>query len=290
MNNNRYWRELLSFLILCSTVVASENADNAFAVKDYRLARDLYVRDRETYYEKQQNQNWKEATLKIVRCSTALGDSERAVQEYFLLIRKDAAPPLEFLPLPWFVPLNRIVGVRPHEQTAENYLNENINMNPVGKLLAATVLSVCADNAKRLRGTAVLRELTAVPVVENDDYQKQVFLTAAAFLWKQRLVGLHQPAELKPLRKILESLPQRQRAGVYFLLAEGAAQVNESEAAVLYWMRIPILYPEDKLLVTESLRRAAEMLEKQGRTEQADKLRDELDSRNTVKNLAPREL
>lgn len=270
-------RFLLLFVLLrtfCAAAWAADEADKAFAEKKYALARDLYDRDRNIFYEKKQDDLWKQATAQIVRCSTALDDTERAVQEYFLLCRKEQVPPLALIPLPWFVPVKPPAGVRPYEKAAEDYLNDSVNASSAGKLLAASVLSLCADNAKRLRGSEVLRQLALE--TDSGEPQRQVMLLARAFRWKQQLPTFRDAADLKSLQKVLEQIPESQRAGPYFLLAEVAGQVHEDELAVLYGMRVPILFPENQPLALESLRRSADALDKLGRTEQALKIRSEI--------------
>ncbi|MDR0870115.1 MAG: hypothetical protein LBN39_04910 [Planctomycetaceae bacterium] len=264
---------VLLFFCVCS-IASADDADTAFARKDYTLARDLYVQNRDRFYEHKQDEQWKQASVQIVRCSTALGETDRSVQEYLLLCRKDPLPPLEYLPLPWFVPLDKTLTRQPYHKQAEDFLNDVRNPCPAGKLLAAAVLSVCSDNQKRLRGSQILRDIAAGS--QDTAEQKQVVLLATAFLWKQKLPMYRSAADLKPLQNVLAQIPEPLCAGPYFVLGEVAAQVNLPEDAVLYWMRLPILFPENKELKTEGLRRSAETLEKLGRRSQAEHLQNEM--------------
>jgi tetratricopeptide (TPR) repeat protein len=270
-------RHLLFFLFFLSAATAfaqtptvADSADAAYQKQDYASARDFYLQAREQFYAAKNDKEWKRTTEQIVRCSTALGETERAVLEYLLLCRKTLEPPLDCVPLPWFVPVKNTLGVRPHEKGAEDFLEVKIPCL-AGELLAAATLSVSADNAKRLRGIQRLRELSQIQ--NTPKAAETVPLLAAALLWKQRIPTLKKAEELRVLKHLAETLPENQRFGVYFLLGNATQQVGDLETAVLYWMRIPILFPEQKPLAKESLHNAAAALEKLGRKEQSVRLR-----------------
>ncbi|MDR2440321.1 MAG: hypothetical protein LBE12_13255 [Planctomycetaceae bacterium] len=263
--------------------------DVAFARKNYEAALELYSAARELYAarqnQKDKDNDWKRLTVQIIRCCLVRGESERAVQEYFLLCRVEPFPPLEWIPLPWFVPTGTAMGMGLREKTAENWLDPLQTQSPglAATLLAAAILSVSLDPAKQSRGYQLLRNLekkletTKKAQDQESIFQHQVALLAAALCWKQRIPTLKNPTALIPLRHILDQIPEEPyRAGPLFLFGRAARMVGDHETAVLAWMRIPILYSENTLLVVEALREAALSLEKLGRFDQAERLRTEL--------------
>lgn len=270
----------------------SSDADIAFEKQDFVTARESYIRQREQFRDAEHVERWKKTTTQIVRCSTALGDAERAVEEYFLLCRVEPSTPLDHIPLPWFTPLNSSTGTQPRMKTAEDWLDplQTKIRSPSATLLAATVLATGRDNAKRLRGLQILRDLASLPESstpesdtktdpkdKNASLQRQTGQLANVLLWKQQIPRLRSKNDLAPLRRQLEQLPESLRAGPWFLFGQAARQAGEHEDAVLAWMRVPILYPENRPLAAEALREAAKSLEKLDRVEQAEKLRREAD-------------
>lgn len=279
-----------------STVPADSlenDADAAWEKKNYASARELYVQARERTPFAERPENWKRITRQIVRCQTALGNAEHAAEEYFLLCRVDPMTSLDAIPLPWFTPLELKAGSRPREKTAEDILDplQTKSRGPGATLLAACILSTGPTPAKRARGMQILRELASWTESETTENAKSPDVVlrrrtaqlAAAFLWKQRIPTLRRATDLIPLERQLERIPEPLRAGPTFLYASAAAAVGERETAVLSWMRLPILYPEQRVLVVESLREASRTLEKSGRRDQAENLR--LEAERTA--LAP---
>ncbi|MDR1271281.1 MAG: hypothetical protein LBK82_17370 [Planctomycetaceae bacterium] len=280
------------FIFFCVTGIAGateiSEGDAALARKDYAAALELYSQARQN----QKDNDWKRITVQIIRCCLTQGETERAVQEYFLLCRVDPAPPLEWIPLPWFVPIETAMGMSLREKTAENWLdplqNQNTSQtkspNLAAKLLAAGTLSVSPDRTKQQRGYQLLRELEMIletskktPDIQESAFQhhNHIALLATALRWKQRIPTLRNQSELTPLRRILEQIPESCQAGPLFLFGRAAQMVGDHEIAVLTWMRIPILYSENIPLAAEALRETALSLEKLGRFDQAEQLRTE---------------
>lgn len=274
----------VSLSICCEAQTVSEfsEADAAFHHKNFAAARELYTQTR----EKLRSQQWFHATVRIVRCCNALGDTDRAVQEYFLLCRVDSVSvPLDCMPLPWFVPLDNLAGTQIREKTAEEFLDPLKTRQPghAATLLAAGILSVSRDSGRKSRGLDLLRDMAstleagsteAVAVDKKSDTARNCALLARFLLWKQRIPTLQQ-RDLKSLERFRAQLPETLQAGPCFLLGQAARQVGDHESAVLYWMRVAVLYPEQRQLARESLREAAKSLEKLGRNAQADHLRRE---------------
>ncbi|MDR2756102.1 MAG: hypothetical protein LBC20_10375 [Planctomycetaceae bacterium] len=263
---------------IAGTAEISEG-DAAFARKNYVTALELYS----TARQNQKDHDWKRLTIQIIRCCLARGETERAVQEYFLLCRIEPLPPLEWIPLPWYVPMETAMGMSLREKNAENWLDplQTKSPNLAATLLAAATLSVSPDPAKQFRGRQLLRDLektleTSKKTHDQESiFQQHVALLAAALCWKQRIPTLKNQSALTPLRRILDQIPEPYRAGPLFLFGQAARIVGDHETAVLVWMRIPILYSENVPLAIEALREAALSLEKLGRFDQAERLQTE---------------
>jgi tetratricopeptide (TPR) repeat protein len=274
-----------------SAEISESEADVVFAQKNYATALELYSRVRQT-----QKDDWKRLTIQIIRCCLAQGETERAVLEYFLLCHVEPTPPLEWIPLPWFVPVEKAIGMSLREKTAEDWLDplQTNKPNLAATLLAAGTLSVSPDQAKRRRGYQLLRELETIletpksepkpekeksnktSEVQDAVFRRHVSLLATALRWKQRIPTLRNQTELTPLRRILDQIPEPFRAGPLFLFAQAVRMVGDHETAILHWMRIPILYSENTPLAVEALRESALSLEKLERFDQAKRLRLEM--------------
>ncbi len=257
---------LLLFLLPSISGFAEEPADVDYRKKDYASARELY--DKARAGETNNPERWLQFSAQIVRCCTALGDSDRAAQEFFVICRVDPQTTLfDCIPLPWNPPVAAPGAPTALEKTAEEFLDPLKHRDPgqAAVLLAAGILSVSAQRAGRDRGLARLDQLS-----KTEGPAAQL---AAALLWKQKLPILRTTNELAFLETAVEKIPEPLRAGPYFLLGRAAHAVGEREKAVLYWMRLPILYPENKLLVEAAVNEAAATLEKLGRPDQAARIR-----------------
>ncbi|MGL4595251.1 MAG: hypothetical protein ACRCUY_11015 [Thermoguttaceae bacterium] len=282
---------LLSAPLTAETSLMAD-ADSAFAEKKYAAARETYQRAREEFQRTKQHAEWARTTAQIIRASVALGDDNYAISEYFNLCRVEPnRTSLDIIPLPWFVPLNS----RIFETAAENWLDVTTKEppSPAAVLLAAAVLSVSQTNSKQLRGRDLLRTLAGSfdagkidhenttpekiktkDVNQNDsEHSKYIALLAHALLW--RATPTAKKSDLPAMQRIIDQLPESLQAGPLFWFAHKAALAGEHETAVIAWMRIPILYPENQPLAKESLEQTAKSLIKLNRPEQAETVKNE---------------
>ena len=253
---------LFLFLFLSASLFAEEPADIAFQKKDYATAKILYGEARN-----KDKANWLRYSAQIVRCCMALGDSDQAVLEFFVICRDDPQTALyDCIPLPWNPPPTAPGAPKIIEKMATEFLDPLKNRSPgeAAVLLAAGVLSVSAQATDRERGLTKLRQLASM--------EGSVAQLASAMLWKQKIPTLRTPNELAFLENAVERMPEPLRAGPYFLLGQAAKSVGDREKAVLYWMRLPILYSEQKLLVDAAVTEAADALEKLGRPTPVNRL------------------
>ncbi|MBD3676606.1 MAG: hypothetical protein HUJ26_24100 [Planctomycetaceae bacterium] len=77
----------------------------------------------------------------------------------------------------------------------------------------------------------------------------------------------------------IERLPTRERGGPYYLLAQAYDFKLLRDEAALTYLRIPVLYPHDRLLSAQSLLSAAEVLRSAGRGQESITIYRELVAR-----------
>ena len=74
-------------------------------------------------------------------------------------------------------------------------------------------------------------------------------------------------------------MPAELRAGPYYVVGTARAQWQQPERAALAFLRVPILYPENRRLAASALRLAATALEQLDRPDEAAALQRELQTR-----------
>jgi len=235
-----------------------EEADALFEQGRFASARALYGQARAS-----ETRAWvrREITARIVWCYRALGQLSRASEEFLVLIRSDPATPyFACIPLAW-VPSQPSMLL---EQNARQWLNRD--EMPAAVLLGASHLMATASRPQAL---ARLRRLAA------DPSDPRIEALAAAQTWRAAVVSADEE-RLADWRRAIDGMPQSLRAGPYFVLGLGWAQRQNWEQAALAFMRIPVLYPEQRSLAARSLLEAGRSLEKLQRPAQAAGLYREL--------------
>lgn len=234
-----------------------EEADRLFAKGEFDSALALYGQARNG-----ESREWvrRQITAQIVWCLQALDRWVQAGEEFLILVRSDPATVyFDCIPLAWLpaeLPRNL-------EQAAQQWMaREDL---PAAMLMGAShLLPTGAGPGALVR----LKQLTAA-----DD--PGVARLALAQTW--RTITVTADAEqLKSWNRLIGQMPEPLRAGPYYVLGLGWAQHQQYEQAALAWMRLPILYPQHRLLAMRSLQDAGQALERLGRTQQAATLYAEL--------------
>ncbi|MFH1923468.1 MAG: tetratricopeptide repeat protein [Planctomycetota bacterium] len=232
-------------------------ADRRFNEGEYGSALALYREARST-----EPRRWvrRQITARMVWCHRALDQPELAGAEFLVLLLDDPTTPyFPCIPLAW-------VASQPSlalERAAEEWLGRD--EMPAAVLLGASHLMSTGARAKaleRLKGLAA-------------DADERVRFLAFAQTWRASIVTA-DPAELASWLATVERMPEPLRAGPYYVLGLARAQRQQWDGAALAWLRIPILYPEHRLLAARALWDAGRSLEKLGRSEQAEPLYREL--------------
>jgi len=232
-------------------------ADRRFAAGEYASALALYGQARAT-----DTRPWvrRQITAQMVWCHQALGQFDSAGEEFLVLIQSDPNTPyFACIPLAW-VPSQLSAKV---ERAAREWLKRDAV--PAAVLLGASYLM-----STGLPGNAVdtLRQLATNP-------DPRIAFLALAQTWRAAVVTADE-RQLEAWGGTVERMPEPLRAGPYYVLGLAWAHQGQWDRAALAWLRIPILYPEHRVLAARSLLDAGRSLEKLSRSEQAARLYSEL--------------
>jgi tetratricopeptide (TPR) repeat protein len=200
-------------------------------------------------------------TAQMVWCYRALGRLEEAGEEFRVLVQSDPATPyFACIPLAWMPSPASIIL----ERTARQWLDQD--EIPAAVLLGASHLMSTSSRAAAL---AKLKRLT------TGAQDGRIAFLALAQTWRAAVVTADEE-QVKAWNETIERMPESLRAGPYYVLGQARAQRQAWEQAALAWLRIPILYPEDRPLAARALLDAGHALERLGQADQAARLYGEL--------------
>ncbi len=137
---------------------------------------------------------------------------------------------------------------------------------PAAVLLGASHL-MATDRTEALRRLDRLIENLS----KNEDKSDPVLLLAKAQRRRADLVTADAPT-LERWAEAIDAMPESLRAGPFFLLGRGWARLGETDRAVLAWLRVPILYPNQTTLADRARRLAAELKRNAGQTDEAERI------------------
>ena len=267
---------LIVFLLATPCFAQSTaEADAAYKVRNYQAALELF-RQESRPDERQRGM--------MVRSLQALGRSQEAYQEFFTLCRiAPFSEHFDCIPLVWFSARSFTpVGVTPEERLALEWLSPTTNPsggdNPAASLLAASILLSSTQGTHRNSAMARLEQLSFPGNATDQEgtTRRQIALLAQMQLRRVQIAALKEESELALWHTTVENLPDSLRAGPYYLLGLAYAKLQNDEQAVLCWMRVPILFPENRPLAAQSLQEAAKALRRLGREKEEQTLLDEL--------------
>ena len=269
---------VLFFILLmppCFAQSTTTEADTAYRAGNYQVALELY---------RKENRPDERQRGMMVRSLQAVGRSQEAYQEFFTLCRiAPFSEHFDCIPLVWFSsrPFTP-VGVTPEERLALEWLSPTTNPsggdNPAASLLAASIL---LSNAQATHRSSVMERLEQLSFPGNatdreGTVRRQIALLAQMQLRRVQMATLKEESELAAWTVTVENLPDSLRAGPYYLLGLAYAKFQNDEKAVLCWMRLPILFPENRPLAAQSLQEAAKALRRLGREKEEQTLLNEL--------------
>ncbi len=135
---------------------------------------------------------------------------------------------------------------------------------PAIRLLGASWLLATID---RDQATAVLEQLSR-------DIEPQIAHLASAQLWRSTWVSA-DASTLARWSEQVQRMPNEIRSGPLLMLAEAHEKNGATDQAVISLMQVPILHEADWAHVRRALDRAAEILERHERFDEAGRVRNE---------------
>ena len=206
----------------------------------------------------------------VVWCLRYQGQTRAAIETFLAIYESD--PTTQFLPA---IPLSWSTS-QPDpalQHYAEDLLDDS---SPAARLVGASWLLTSGSRGK------ALRELRAI-----DDTDARITFLAQAQLWRI-LIGRVTADETIPWQQRIDLMPSEIRAGPYFLLGKALAEAGEPQDAALAFMRVPILYPPERLLAASALFAAGQQLEHLQQIPAANTLYREIVSDHAESPLADR--
>lgn len=282
---------VIPLLVLTGLLAADESgisekqrlADAAFFVgREYVTALKLYE---EALHAEERPEVRECLQAMRIRCLTALGEQERAVRSFYALCRDNPERGhLEAAPIPWSPSSVPGALISPLEKLARDQL-EQPDAGPTVSLLAAATLAGGISNDSRRRGMEELLRLSRPPqeteadrigaAVERRALRINVARLATVLLWRHKMPTGREADDLKEVEareRFIRHLPEQLRAGAWWMLGESYDRIDRREQAVLAWMRVPILYSENRPLAAKALIESARALDKLGRREEGRSL------------------
>lgn len=207
----------------------------------------------------------------MVRCYHNMQQIVQAGETFRLILQSDPSTQLlDAMPLVWTsAPGPPSLGERARRWIKDDDI-------PGMRLIGASWLLAASPRQEAIQ---VLNELSTAR-------DPRIAKLSQAQLWRTRLVTA-PPEVLERWENELMTLPASLRAGPYFLLGKLRARHKRHPAAVLAFMRVPILYSSQHDLAAEALFAAGQQLEKTGEKDGAHTVYRELVTTHQDHRLAP---
>jgi tetratricopeptide (TPR) repeat protein len=183
---------------------------------------------------------------RLARCYFELGQFDLAGDMFQALVQSDPQTPyLDAMPIVWGE-----IGCPPSLESRARRWTESA-LSPVQLMGAAWLVASSGASDAQM----VLSRLTRDP-------DPRVAWLATVQLWRTELRSRSASESISQWESSIERMPVSLRAGPYFVLGQAYQWNNDSRAAVLAYLRVPILYPEQRRLASHALWSAATILEK----------------------------
>jgi tetratricopeptide (TPR) repeat protein len=230
--------------------------DKLFAAHDFSEARNRYQKARLA-----EPRAWVQRLLiaQIVWCDRHLEQFEVAGDRFLSLLADDPETPyFEALPLAWVSRPLSPAG----ETKALSWLGSD---QPAAQLLGASHLLMTRHRAQALDKLQTLR------------FHKDPRLAGPAKtqIWRSEMTTASS-AKVAQWQEELDKIPERLRAGGYYVVGNALARQQQTEDAALALLRVPVLYPQERNLAARCLADAAQLLAGAGKADEAARLKREL--------------
>jgi tetratricopeptide (TPR) repeat protein len=196
----------------------------------------------------------------LVRVLMALNQWETAIEHFLMILVED--PQTRYF---YLLPLKWIGTTAISESTATALMKSR---DPTEQLIGASWL---IPSRQQNDATKVLEQLT-------HDLNPNVQKLATTQLWRLRGVNLSSvnDRQVEVWEQRIGELPSPLQAGPWYFLAEVQMKRQQFDVAVISWLRIPILHPDQYALAASALYQSSLVLENQQRLNEAESLRSEL--------------
>lgn len=249
-------------------------ADRALSGGQYAEALILYTRAIEA-----ERRPWvrRMLTAQIVRCRSALGQTEQAVESFLVLVQADQATPyFDCIPLAWLA--------WPPEPNVELAAQRWISRpEPTSRLLGASHLLASPQRAAAI---AILGELCrdADPRIAWAARAQQLRLQPAA----------PRPTELEQRQREFADAPAWLQPGLSYVLGRAWAIGSHFDEAAILFLRCGLTEPYDRALAAQAMLEAGLVLSRAGAQRESDAVWREMavklgDQRRAVGELASRD-
>lgn len=204
---------------------------------------------------------WAQAILRerLIRIHDLLGQPEPAAEQFLQLLADDPETRLfAAIPLAW----NSVTVSARLQQASEKWMASRI---PAVRLMGASWL---LGTPQRDQATVVLKELSL-------DIDSKIAHLATAQLWRTEWISADAQM-LGRWEQQIERMPGAIRPGPLTQFAAAQERLELFDQAIISLMKVPILYPENLVQSLASLERAAGLLSKQNREQEAARVRAEM--------------
>ena len=188
------------------------------------------------------------------------GQIENAVGEFLAIVGSDPATiHFDVIPVAWrAAPPDAALETRAAQWLAAKKL-------PAARLLGASWL---LSTGQRAAATAALEDLA-----KSSD--PRIAGLAQVQLWRTKLVTA-KPDEIGRWLAQLEKMPADIQAAGWYVLGDLLSRQNQPEQAALAYLKVPLLFRQQRALAADALLAAGKQLEKMGQTNEAAGLYREL--------------
>jgi tetratricopeptide (TPR) repeat protein len=181
------------------------------------------------------------------------GQIESAVGEFLTIAASDSATiHFDTIPIAW--------RAAPPDATLETRAAQWLaaEKTQAARLLGASWL---LSTGQRVAATAALEELA-----KSGD--PRIAGLSAIQLWRTKLVTA-KPDEISRWLVQLEKMPTEIQASGWYILGDLYSRQNQPEQAALAYLKVPLLYRQQRAMAADALLAAGKQLEKMGQTSQA---------------------
>jgi tetratricopeptide (TPR) repeat protein len=202
----------------------------------------------------------RQVAAELAGCYLEAGRIDSAGDEFLAVVASDPATPhYDCIPVAWrAAPPDRLL-----ESRATAWLA--MEANPAARLLGASWL---LSGAQRPAATAALEGLSA-------DSEPRIAGLATIQLWRTKLVTAKEE-EIRRWLAQLERMPTEIQASGWYVLGDLLSRQEQPQQAALAYLKVPLLFPEQRAMAADALLAAGKELDKLSQTEQAAGLYREL--------------